>query len=53
MSTAVATKLEAARVRLEELARLTAELASTHPTVFEDPDLRERLIDFEGAHGRG
>lgn len=50
MKTAVATKLEAARVRLEELARLTGELAAAHPAVFEDPDLREHLAAFEEAH---
>jgi GTPase SAR1 family protein len=41
--------LEGARVRLEELGRLTAELASAHPNVFEESELRESLAAFNTA----
>ena len=49
MTRSVAERLEGARVRLEELGRLTAELASAHPNVFEESELRESLATFNTA----
>jgi len=49
MNRSVAERLEGARVRLEELGRLTAELASAHPDVFEESELRESLATFNAA----
>lgn len=49
MTRSVAERLEGARVRLEELGRLTAELASAHPNVFEESELRESLATFNSA----
>ena len=45
----VSTKLAAARVRLEELGRLTADLSTGHPGVFEEPELRRCLTEFNNA----
>jgi energy-coupling factor transporter ATP-binding protein EcfA2 len=50
MSSSVATKLEAARARLEELGRLTSDLATSHAGVFEEPELRTYLDTFRRAH---
>lgn len=49
MSTGVATKLETARLRLDELTRLTTELEEGHPDVFDDPGLRDGLLAFQRA----
>jgi hypothetical protein len=49
MSGTVSEKLEGARVRLEELGQLTAELAHTHSSVFDEPELRESLASFNSA----
>lgn len=49
MTRSVAERLERARVRLEELGRLTAELASAHLNVFEESELRESLATFNTA----
>lgn len=50
MSSSVATKLEAARVRLEELGRLTSDLATSHSGLFEEPELRSYLQTFRRAY---
>lgn len=49
MSRSVAERLEGARVQLEELGRLTAELASAHPSVFAEAELSEGLATFNTA----
>jgi GTPase SAR1 family protein len=53
MTTSVAERLEDARMRLKELGRLTAELASAHPNVFEESELRESLVRFNNALREG
>ena len=50
MKTGVANRLAVARARLDELGRLTTDLVSAHPTILEDPELRERFAAFERAH---
>ncbi len=50
MSTSVATKLETARVRLEELGRLTDELTISYTDVFLEGELRTCLDTFKRAY---
>lgn len=50
MRETVAAKLQQARSRLDELAKLTNELAVVYPSVFENRDLREQLNAFSIAH---
>lgn len=47
----ISAKLEAARVRLDELGRLTAELVAAHAGVFEEPELGRCLTLFNEALG--